>query len=489
MIVNMGTIRETTSIFFMIVCLLVLLSSFGYLSSYRETFITQGPLMWTNFNEWKQGDTTCPRAIAFSKFAEATYHASLRSQLSGYQPSGACTLSSTDPTLEKDYALVEENTLTYVLKSLCLNLSHKQMFVSDNMVSLQLIKVSEKMSDLMNIIYLYVLNPVYIEVENSAPYVVDRFNPSSNILTNYKGPGIVREDANAGDGNVIAFLLRPLIPQGQHSKNAVFMDEKKPPQAATKPINMRIYYLDNADATGRRIEFKNTELKDTLTIFDKNYASSIIDKTSNEYYFNQRIYMLLTNSKFPVVNIKFDIHLNTYNDSTRISGKNATLELMRMYMENPDYNYFACPFEPLSGTRNNNILSVVVQGYRNTPEAYKLSFVTGKNKTECNYHEKNQLEIELPYVGNTERISILLTITPYSKMMLAQWVENGQSYFKFKRNDQCDTNNNFAELFSQGKTNTPVKIDNILMKYDNETIKRVHYIHLGHLNYMDEFNM
>lgn len=461
------------------------------MASYREPFVASGPLMWTSYNEHTQGNISCPRALGFSRFAEASHYVSTRAQTSEYQPSGACPISSTSPSLEKDYSLVEENTLTYVLKSLCLNLHHTSMLVNREEVRMRLVKNSQKLSDLMNLVYLFLLNPVYIEIEDSIPYVVDKVDPSSNMLSNYIGYGLVPGERPHAMNSSIDFVLKRLLPTGKVSQDMAFSTNTKQVATARRnQANLRIYYLDTADATGRRIEFKNTELVDTLTIFDKNYASTIANKTSNEYYFNQRIYMLLTNSKFPVFNIKFDLHLNQQTHAPLITGKKATLELLKIYMDHPEYVYSStCPFQPLGGPKNNSIVSVVVEGNSNAPKAYKLSFVTGKNKNDCGYAANNDLEIELPYVANTERITIILTVTPYNKMVLAQWVEEGTSFFKFKRNEKCDTQNNFATLFNQDKTKAPVKVHNILAKYDQEYVRKVHYVHIGHMNYVNEVSL
>jgi len=467
----------------------------GYLSSYttiEEGYVSTSPLAWEEFNKL---NPACPRDLVFPKFIDAQYNASERAQLSEMNPTGTCDVSLTSPVLAMDYSIVEENTMTYILKSLCLNLNHDYVWRFANRhvafrvpkppKNMNIVPATYNASDLLPVLTLLALNPLYVEFDESIAYVLNKQIHSCNFVTNYYGNGLTSNQDTIQDRHFELHFI-PLL-NGQQASNAVFSKRTKQVVESGNPngkSNVRTFYLDGGDTSGRRLTFPNSTNQSKQLIFNKAYGN--LPKDSDAYFFSQRIFVMLTNGKYPIFNFKFDIHVNKQHEVT-LSGQNRKQEIFKMYMEHPEYQYGSCTFEPL-GIKNNNVVSAILEGYNTVRGSYKLSFVTGKNKTSCNYRSNdNELEIELPYVQNTERISILLSVSPTEKIVLAQWAIQGIKYVTFKRSTLCDNTSNFARIFT--KTDGVPRIENMYAEYDNNYVRSFDYIHLGHMNMMSEFTL
>jgi hypothetical protein len=445
---------------------------------------------------------SCSRQLGFTKFVDAAFKASDRSIASSYASNGSCPVDLSQPYLSPDMSIIEENTFVYVLKSLCLNIKYRSISPSYNSETVNVLFRNKKDSfdDSLTLLYFFLANPIYVEFETSDAYAPDynahaltKMNMKGFYLTNYSGGDILR-DSPDDDINV---AFKRLVPQNTNLSNPTFnytLNGKKVPNLenliATKSdgnINMKVYFLDDQcpPTAGRSlsIPYITANRVSTIKIFNKNYANDI-DVYRDEFYFHQKIFILLQNSKFPVMTFSYEI--NCTKDKLKTSGSNM-VEIYKAYMDNNMGSYGSSLWyvQPIDGVNNMNIFSSFVYTYADSKN-FLLRFDTGSNDSgkELAFNNDSGLALELPIAALHERIKVTVTITPSEKIALCKWAADGKDYYVYKRTATCSTSNQFAKLFSQ-PINSPKNIGDIYVKYDTMFVTNSYTVKLGYTNYLD----
>lgn len=454
---------------------------------------------------------SCQRNLEFTSFASNTYTAATRASRSDLKTSGSCPINIKVPILSIDMAKIEENRMSYLLKYACVNLSYKVIDIDtankNNNVVIYVDNNDASIDNAINLLYLFLLNPVFVEFEGSDAYVPDYGALNKNAASFYTNFNTGKILQNRSDFD-IACSFKRLLPGGASSKNATFFykDFAKLDNIVKNPqngfINAKIFYLDkdNSVAGTRRYledDYLNQRANNigVIPIYKKSYLNSV-DKQTDEFYFHQNFYTLITNSQSPAISFKFNIAL-PQTDVTKYVNKHV--EIMKVYMDTTTGKYSRCSnFEPI-GKNNHNILNAVVSGFPNIRDTFLLTFSTSDNgyNQPCSpgilvnkkADTSSILQVELPFSPNSEQISIILTITPFEKIVLCKWKFDKNNYFIFKRSTGCSSKNNMYKLFSQrsAATSSPLENEDILMNFDPKCIQNVRYVQLGHINYIDEY--
>lgn len=454
---------------------------------------------------------SCQRNLAFTSFASSTYTAAARASRSDFKTSGSCPVNMKAPVLAIDMAKIEENRMSYLLKYACINLAYKIIDIDtankNNNVVIYVDNNNSSMDNAVNLLYLFLLNPVFIEFEGSDAYIPDYGSLNKNaasFYTNFNTGKILQNSSNFD----VACSFKRLLSAGASSKNATFLykDIAKLDSIIKNPqngfINTKIYYLDNDNSVAgtRRFleeEFLNQRSNNVgvIPIYKKSYINSV-DKQTDEFYFHQNLYTLITNSQSPVISFKFNISI-PQAESAKYVNKNV--EIMKIYMDTTTGKYSRCSnFEPI-GKNNHNLLNAVVSGFPNIRDTFLLTFSTSDNgynqpcSPEIALNKKannsSMLQVELPFSPNSEQISVIITITPFEKITLCKWKFDKDSFFIFKRSTECSSKNNMNKLFSQrsAATSNPLENEDIMMNFDTKCIQTIKYVQLGHINYINEY--
>jgi hypothetical protein len=394
-------------------------------------------------------------------------------------------------------------------------------------------------------LYFFLVNPIYVEFEGSTAYIPEyddtkTLDPSfytTSFYTNFNSGPILKNKST----DRIPFALRRLIPYNSSSKNATFdYTNKSLPLKQTiinrtnSSVNARVYFLESqlVQTTGLYRSLDQLYKRDSdigvMKIYNKNYQVDI-KPTADEYYFHQKMYVLLQNSLQPVMTFKFELCVPVERYDKLV---NKSTEIFKVYIDSNVGKYIDCPNFKTIDVNNNNILSASVStklwlnnqepenisvkqamsrdgSVANKPECnlekqsvqqkiqqsdkydvtYLLKFTTSNNKDNksCSFENEGELLIELPFASTNERISVVVTVSPYEKIALCKWNANGQEYFTFKRTPKCQSNNNFYNVINQRSLNKEVINENINLAYDTSYIANINYVQLGHKNYLKDY--
>lgn len=505
-------------------------------------------LMLEELNAYKSL-RSCPRKLAFTNFVTQTYNASERSIADVSNKTGDCPIRASGASVTPELSEVEENKIPYAIKSICIKLKYEIFDRDDanneNLVSMYLMNDSSQIDNSINLLYFFLSNPIYVEFEGSTAYVPEyddskNFAPSfytTSFYTNFNtGPILKNKSADR-----IPFALRRLVPYNSSSKNATFdyINKSIPLKQGVinrtnSSVNARVYFLESQiiQTTGlyRSLEqvYKRDSEIGVMKIYNKNYQTDI-KPTSDEYYFHQKMYVLLQNSLQPIMTFKFELCVPVERYDKLV---NKSTEIFKVYIDSKLGKYTDCPNFKTIDVNNNNILSASVStklglnvnaqdprnisvqdamllrdSVANTPECnlqkriqriqqsanydvtYLLKFTTSNNKDSktCSFEQEGELLIELPFSSTNERISVVVTVSPYEKIALCKWNANGQEYFTFKRTPKCQMNNNFFNMINQRSLNKEVINENINLAYDTSYIANTNYVQLGHKNYLKDY--
>ena len=445
----------------------------------------------------------CSRSLSFSKFTDSLLTASVRAHPSDLKSSGTCgNIDIKSPQVETDMTVIEENNILYSLKYVCLRLAYDKLeYVIDvknpNAENNKNIKITfannpNKMDDMMNILYILLTDPIYIEFEDSVAYVPDY--TSLSYFTNTKNLTALLSDKTP---STFSMSFKRLLktdssshPTFKYSPSLKFTNQ---PYTKEKGfINAKIYFLDDKypSMSGRKLPLMYKENNTTATIekIYKNDYELSTNKNDPSFFFYQKIEVMYQNGIAPVFNMKLEISIPQSVHTTVFKNtSNKSIEILKIYMQGSKGRYSSCTKFAQLENNNNNILSAYITGYNTNTETYKLSFVTGSHDDNgvCAFDPATTLEIELPFVSLNERILTYLTVSPSFKMALCKWKINENQNFVFKRTSKCSQDNNFAKLFS--KKNNAAKKDDINLVYNTNYVKSTHFVQLGRMNLMDEF--
>lgn len=446
---------------------------------------------------------TCKRDLSFSKFVDAVFKASDRATISSYKSKGTCPIDMSKPYLSPDMSVVEENTFSYVLKSFCILMNYKAFNITPNADQVQIVfrNNQNSLDDSVNLLYFFLLNPVYIEFETSDAYSPaydissrTKMSMKSFYLTNYRGGQILQDSP---DEDVVVSFKR-LVPPNVNIANPTFnykLNNATIPELTTiidtpqnGSVNVKVYFLDDQcpPTAGRSvyIPYSATNRVGTVKIFNKNYTNDM-EVYMDSFYFNQKIFILLQNSKFPVMTFDFEINVT----KTKLQNQGSNLvEVYRVYMDT-DIGKYSFPqtwVKPMDTVNNMNVLSCLVQSYGSSYNNFLLRFVTGANQDNKELLFQNAMVVELPFAEVHERINVTVTVTPTEKITLCRWTINGNDMYVFKRMADCSTNNHFARLFNQSQ-GAVKKIGDMYVKYDTQFVTNTFNARLGYMNYLDKY--
>lgn len=490
---------------------------------------------------------SCPRKIAFTNFVTQTYNASERSITDISSKTGDCPIRASGGAVTPELSEVEENKIPYSIKSICIKLKYEIFDRDDSnnesLVSLYLVNDGTQIDNSINLLYFFLVNPIYVEFEGSTAYVpeyddtkgIDPSYYTTSFYTNFNSGPILKNKST----NRIPFALRRLIPYNSSSKNATFdYTDKSLPLKQTvlnrmnSSVNARVYFLESqlVQTTGLYRSLDQVYKRDSeigvMKIYNKNYQVDI-KPTVDEYYFHQKMYVLLQNSLQPIMTFKFELCVPVERYEKLV---NKSTEVFKVYIDTNLGKYTDCPHFKTIDVNNNNILSASVstkqwlnkqdqenisvkqamsrdKSVANKPECnlekkkfvlqqsdkydvtYLLKFTTSNNKDNksCSFENEGELLIELPFASTNERISVVVTVSPYEKIALCKWNANGQEYFTFKRTPKCQSNNNFFNVINQRSLNKEIINENINLAYDTSYIANINYVQLGHKNYLKDY--
>jgi hypothetical protein len=450
---------------------------------------SQSILPLTEFNNHNRA---CARDLVFTKTVDKAYNAAQRAMASKEEALGTCQVNISTNTPSPELALIEENTFSYILKSVCVTLNYKSLNIENNKITITFRNDGDKTDDTVRLMYLLFLNPVFVEFNGSDAYVpdytatkTDPDNAHGFYYTNFKGGRIL----NNSSATELTMVFKRLVPSGHSSTTAFRYQGIKPLQNTLNPsktINATVYYLDTecnlAAGVSMKIPYETAQPVNSVKLFNNRYSVEI-PVSNNDYYFHNKMHTLLQQKKFPVITFEFDINVpkSKYNE---MAGKH--IEIFNVYLHNIHrYGYCWGGYKPLDDNKNYNMLATILDAQ--SDQTYILAFITsghGDGAT-CWHDMKTHLNVELPFVDQNERISITLTITPTEKIVLCKWTQESQQYFIFKRTATCNDNNNFAKIFRE--KDGPSHIDDIYIKFPTEYVKNTGTVYLGHTNYLHHY--
>ena len=539
-------IAVTIVVFVLIIISMAIIFNFRINKS-LETFANER-LALEDLNLYQKA-RSCNRNLEFTNFVNQKYTASQRA-LSDYNNGrGSCPTSLSQAEYTPELSIIEENKISYSLKTICIRLNYEifdiDMFNGSNNVSLYLLNNgTESIDNFVNLLYLFLLNPIYVEFENSTAYVPNYDSSrsgnnsvlTSSFYTNYDR-GLILKDTSKSK---IVMAFKRLVPANSNGINATFKYENTPELSNiitnhnSGTVNTKVYYLESQDmrSSGTKLNIEKYYKKDNktevITIYDKNYQS-IYQPNTEDYFFHQKMYVLLQNSHSPIFTFKFEICINVENYKNL---QNKSVEIFKVYINTNIGRYINCPNYQEIDTKNHNVLSGAiysrfgVQQQKPTQSlsikkamerdedplpvcqapkkkknpwdiefkkefdtTYVLSFSTSNNKTAdtCSGDQSGNLEIELPFANNNERTVVVVTVSPYEKIALCKWKIEDKEYFTFKRTEKCNTNNNFFNIFSQRSNNREVINENVKLAYDTSYVTKLNYVQLGHKQYLGDY--
>lgn len=538
-------IALTVVVFILIIVSMAIIFNFR-INKTLETFAIER-LALEDLNQYLKGKS-CNRKLEFTNFVNQTYNASQRSLSDHVRGRGSCPSSLSQADATPEMSIIEENKISYRLKTMCIRLNYEifdvDKFNNGNLVSLYLDNSSERIDNFINLLYLFLLNPIYVEFENSTAYIPEYDDSAggnqqiftSSYYSNYDRGLILNNKSKTK----IPMAFKRLIPANSTSKNSTFNYVEAPELTDLivnkdgGSVNAKLYYLESQDmqTTGIKMSldkyYKKENKTDVITIYDKNYQSTY-DSTTEDYFFHQKMYVLFQNSHPPIFTFKFEVCITIDNYKNLQS---RSVEIFKVYIDTELGKYISCSgYEPID-TKNHNILSgsiyskygvqkpkkekktmSIQQAMERDDDSqsectmkkkksiwdieerkpfdttYILSFSTSNNKTvdSCSTDPVGNLDIELPFANANERVIVIVTVSPYEKIALCKWKMEEKEYFTFKRTQKCNTNNNFFNIFSQRANNKTAINENVKLAYDTSFVTKLNYVQLGHKQYLSDY--
>lgn len=504
-------IALTVIIFIVIIISMAIIYYSMSLSKKKEHFaLVETEPLWA-FNEFMTRQN-CQRNMEFIHRAKASFNVSQRAMADSSSP-GRCMSSITDVQQTDEMSYVEESFIKYGMKSICVPMSFATISVWNGGNGTQFVRIrfsNETRDDIQNMMYLYMLNPLYIEFETTGvsepfiPMFIYR-NEHTNFVKEYKGETDLPAFNIMFQRLVNTKLTKkdpfnfPNAKQISELFTTAQMNSRAP--KTRHSLKLKIYYLDvnEAQTSGVNMNlakvYARNPIINSVKIFKSDYKT-VENNNTDIFYFHQKVYMQLQNGETPSFTVGFSI-----NVTDKLSDQLAeATEVLKIFMDHSigkrenSCNFrtndgYLDSYTPLSNTFS-NILSCIMYSEPDNQEIFHFYATTGSNgwnNQGCNFTDRNTLRVELPILSETSAIHIVLTVTPYEKIALFKWKDaENKDKFIFKRTTGC-SKNFFTDIFNQRKTG-PVTQSDINMTYNSKYIMGLKNVQLGHVNYFNEYN-
>lgn len=404
---------------------------------------------------------------------------------------GSCRVNMRSAQLSDEASYIVENNIKYALTSVCVTFKYTEMYLrnGDSMLSIVFSKVNK--DDYINLMYLFMGNPVYVEFEDSVPYVPIHSSTFSNV--NDKHKMIIchfRRLVNPQQNTSALFKFNNAKPIRNIFKNTINVRS-----SVLKPLSAKVYFLDkdNAQTTSTTMvlqnAYKTNPVIGNIKLYKRDY--SITENPQSEiFFFHQRIFTMMQNGDLPVFTFSFE--MLTSNDLE--NELSQAVEVFKVYMVHSSIGKHAescmSNMKILENT-NSNILSCIISmsSGQKKRKQYTFTASTGSrsgNNT-CALNAENTLAVTLPILGGVSKLRITLTVSPVEKIALFKWTDNeGNDKFIFTRSQKCNKNNFFHQLFSQRQVGK-VEANDINMSYHSKFITQLYFAELGHRHYINSF--
>ena len=463
----------------------------------KETFLQSLPL--AEYNSL-QNSANCQREFMFNNYPTAKYNVSERAVVSQLSPQ-TCSSEVPRESLPFEYSIIEDGSISYSVQMLCFDLRFRQVAITKSPEHMYINICNETRDDLNNLINVLLSNPLYMEINDSYPYMpvyslsTFYFNSLSNMQLYPKEK----------TGDLVKCVFRRMIEANQTGNEASKYPKSKDPLKSleralldksddVKIANVKVYYLEAKEAQtsgiimdlSRKYVAKGIE---TVRLYKNNYLTTM-DRSKDEFFFNQKMYILMQNSELPIFTFAFTINVpkKSYNDILE-----KQVEILKVYTERPLERYtMPCRinFQPLD--RNNaNILSCTVFSSTTSKDAYVLSFLTSHaNRTgSCSFPEPSALRMEIPMSDDNDNVQVVVTVSPYEKIALCKWTSGGVKQFTFKRTDKCNVGNDFKDSFTQNSSGGRLTDVNMNLTYDSKYVVGLKRAQIGHTQYLSDYHI
>lgn len=463
----------------------------------------------------------CGRNIVFPYFSRNAFTASQRS-LPDYEtvktnPVANCRIDKINGIVNESHSIVHENSLFYNLKNSCMAFRTKGAQVANRAVTINFLVDST--DNLSNFSKLLLLNPLYVE------FVLDEYTTSvayrclniSPTFTNKK------ELRDYGESLPMLFYPVPKLNNASNNCDSAFDYESlsKSQREITSNdlermfkynnvINMKVYYLDTLSSSfqniGRALKLVYSE-SGAVNIFEADYQKYFQDKyATNIYEFMNNVALMYTNYVYPVFTFKFDINV-TKQHHYHTPGEAKDL-FAKIFMDNDTglYNFCTNTLDTSSSKNNLNILGLAIDGI--DQQYYNLIAFTGTTNY-CNLGAKNNVVVKLPYLSLNNYVTVVVTVTPTEKIVLAKWSDisegNVSPSFSYAKVSDCGDSSSYSTCLQkrQEPTSTPAAnssllnlftstadnrapLSNIRFHYNKNIVKGVDSCTLGYVNLLKE---
>lgn len=422
----------------------------------------------------------CARNVAFKTYPNLKHSASVRSIPDNQrQYKVSCPVINSSQQINKDYNTIVENGMLYGLYNTCISLDYNNYSLNSETGVITFNFSNKTEYDFKTLSYLYLLNPLYVEINGSEQYypVFTNVNTFTNITKDSLNLPLLQQYI----ADNVNFQFSKVLPAANTATNTTFPKTSVPLSSvlnqSNKHVPIKLFYLDqltNQQATGRSMKLMYDQQNGKTTIYQTDFSLKN-DVNSNEYNFMNKLFILYVNKLQPVLTFSFTINVNESHVK-----KSEKTEIMSLYMENNKVGFMrSCDYAMVNSQKINNMVSIWKDVNPAFPSSFKLVFSSPNGDTcSVNPADPNNLQIELPVVQTVnEKIRIITTVSPYEKIVLAIW----DRYFIFRRSGTCTKANNFATLWSQAEKT----MNNINLQYDTNTVKELTDVTLGYVNYLN----
>lgn len=483
------------------IILVVLMAVNAYLAPVvvKELFVNDEESPIKAINRWNGNVANpqnmlgvCGRNIVFPYFKNnriLASHRALADNGVNSIPIGTCRMQNTENNINDSYSIVYENGLFYSLRKACIKL-----YVSDISIPepnhLVIRFPFEKGEEINNLVLLHLLNPLWIEfVPNqkriTLAYVLKNTEPVSTVSPKRAHTAHFYPLLSYNEGSI-----DDLFNYRQLSASQSEFDYNDAQECNRQGyVSMYVYYLDDIPSsfqtTGRYMEpvYDNSG---TCVIFDPNFDKTIDKiKQKQTYEFMNNINLMYKNYTVPVFTFEFDI----------IVKPGMQQAIAQCYMNNSVGKYTSCD-DPVNniGDKINNIFMMMML---DSPNGVTLTCFTGYSFGWCGSNQTGMVSegsplgrLDIPILSEGTRVNIMVTITPYNRVLYAEWKDtNKKDAIKkcaYVNNQSCAknaTDNALFKLFSDKSEANRKPLKEILFKYHTDIVKGVNKVSLGYKNF------
>lgn len=485
----------------------------------------------------------CGRNMVFPNFSSANlaaHRAADDNELTG-AIGGTCNFPNKKTVGLSDghetYSVIRDNYIFYALKRSCMAVRYRSFTVEGNHNRVTFEFDTNNSTNKTAFIYFVLLNPLFVEFNKNTEKTTVSYYPifdmgsGSNSVSNVFTLSKVFRYTNFSDTVVTRYgvmdtlsrnpriTFSVVLPQTERGQDSMFnyftetnpfvrVQDLRLPTSGT--INMAVYYLDDEIPTsyqnvGKTLHspgfsdmFMNPALLDSnrrsLMVFRNDYVSRY--QSNNQatalYHFNNNIAVFYNNYIQPVFTFCFDFLITDRNINSSLGARNIVL--VRTYMDNNYGNYTTCDrvTDELDGTRNNNIMMIVLEAGDPNTNGYNLVFASSKGDS-CNYpaSDKSILTLPLPVLKDTTMMRVVFTLTPNEKIAVGMWKNVGsppERYVTLARSTHCSNDLNLYRMFRDKNRPSNIVLRDIRMNVNPTYVRSTYYVSLGYANFLREYN-